>query len=187
MKSPLSAMLLAAGLALGLSGAATANSSGDTPSGHGSGGAQVTSKIVDAFTEFAGSPENAVSLVAGLRSGGEITLTGAGGTGTGGADTGGRDAAGKGATTTTFTSPAGPLGNGETYIALALAKDQLAGYGVENPTPSQIAAALNGGTVSTSQLGDMQLQGVLQMRADGMGWGRIAQAQGTKLGWVMRG
>jgi len=177
MKSPLSAMLLAAGLTLGLSGPVTAQSSGETTSG----GTLVTSKIVDAFTGFAGSQENAQALVAGLRSGGEITLTGSGGTGTGG-----RDAAGKG-TTETFTSPTGPMGFGETYIALALAKDQLTSYQIDNPTPSQIAAALNGGTVNTEQYGEMQLQGVLNMRAEGTGWGRIAQVQGTKLGWVVSG
>lgn len=181
MKSPLSAMILTAGLALGLSGPVAAQSTGETTSSESSGGALVTSKIVDAFTDFAGSQENAQALVAGLRSGGEITLAGEGGTGTGG-----RDAAGKPGTAT-FTSPAGPMGWGETYIALALAKDQLSSYGIDNPGPSQIAAALTGGTVSTSQLGDMQLQGVLQMRADGMGWGKIAQAQGTKLGWVVGG
>ena len=188
MKSPLSAMILTAGLALGLSGPVAAQSTGETTSSESSGGALVTSKIVDAFTDFAGSQENAQALVAGLRSGGEITLTDAAGTGTGGTGTGGRDAAGKPSTTTaTFTSPTGPMSAGQTYLALALAKDQLTSYGIDNPTSSQIAAALTGGTVSTSQLGDMQLQGVLQMRADGMGWGKIAQAQGTKLGWVVRG
>jgi hypothetical protein len=32
-----------------------------------------------------------------------------------------------------------------------------------------------------------ELQGVLQMRAEGMGWGQIANAMGTKLGHVMSG
>ena len=112
MKSPLSAILLAAGLALGLSSTAAATSS------QNSGGTQATSTIVDAFTDFAGSQENAESLVNGLRSGGEITLTGAGDTNTGSTDTGGRVAASKGGTTTTtapttttttFTSPTGPM------------------------------------------------------------------------------
>lgn len=173
MKLTLPTILVAAGLALGLSGAAAAH-----------GDAQVTGKIAEAFTGFAGSPENAESLVTGLRSGSEITLTGAGGTGTGGTDTSGRVATGK-STTMTFTSPTGPMGNGNVYASLALAKDQLASFGIDNPTPQQIAAALNGGAINAGEVGTIELQGVLQMRADGMGWGRIAQAQGTKLGWVM--
>lgn len=204
MKFTLSTMLVAAGLTLGLSGVAVANSTDETSSdsratearegheahtdgvGAARGDAQITSKIVDAFTEFAGSPENAASLVAGLRSGSEITLAGAD---TGGTDTSGRNAASKSPTTspttTTFTSPTGPMSNGNVYLSLALAKDQLTGLGIDNPTPQQIAAALNGGTISTGTLGTVELQGVLQLRAEGLGWGRIAQAQGTKLGWVM--
>lgn len=193
MKPALSTIIVATGLALGLAGPVAAESAHETEPGLATSGgeAKVTSRIADTFADFAGSQANAASLVNGLRTGGEITLTGGTGTGTNtSADSGGRVAASKGGTapaTATFAPPTGTMGYGGVYASLALAQAQLASYGIDNPTPQQIAAALNGGTVTSGTGESVALEGILQMRADGMGWGEIARAQGTKLGSVVSG
>lgn len=76
-----------------------------------------------------------------------------------------------GKTSTSFTPPTGKMGNGNVNIALALAEASLKEKGITNPTPDQLKTALSG---------------VLQQRADGKGWGQIANAMGFKLGDVMR-
>jgi hypothetical protein len=63
-----------------------------------------------------------------------------------------------------------------------LAKASLADQGIHNPTPEQIKAALNGGTITTKSGEQVKLDGVLKMRASGMGWGEIAHKLGFKLG-----
>ena len=191
MRPALSTILVAAGLALGVVGPAVAGSS-HQPDASAGGEAKIVSRMTDTFVEFAGSSENLQSLVNGLRTGGEITLTG--GESTGGTDSGGRVATGKGGTTpaptpatTTFTPPTGTMGYGGVYTSLALAQAQLASYGIDNPTPQQIVAALNGGAITGGTGESVTLEGILAMRADGMGWGEIAHVQGTKVGWVVSG
>ena len=137
------------------------------------GSATVTGKISSDFTTFAGSSSNSEALVTGLRNGTPITLTST-------------DA--KGVTTsTTFTPATGKMGYGNVYTSLALAKQQLAGMGITEPTAQQIQVALNGGTFTTASGQTTTMTGVLQMRADGMGWGQIAQSMGYKLGPVISG
>ncbi|HEX5802158.1 MAG TPA: hypothetical protein VFY24_03970 [Azospira sp.] len=147
-----------------------------------------TSKLVSSFSSFAGSEENAASLVNGLRTGSAITLTGAGaGTGTGtGGTSGGTTGGTVGGETTTFTSPTKPMGYGNIRIAMSLAEAQLASQGVTNPTPTQLQGALMGTTTGTGA-DATTTQGILQMRASGMGWGQIANSMGFKLGPVMSG
>lgn len=138
---------------------------------------QVETRLTSSFSGFAGSEDNARSLVTGLRQGSEITLT-APGTG------------GQAAESATFTPATRPMGYGNVRISLALAQEQLAQHGITQPTPEQLKAALAGGTIATGtgEAGTTaQLPGVLQMRADGMGWGRIANSMGVKLGHVMSG
>jgi hypothetical protein len=130
---------------------------------------QSLEKLEDRYAAFAGSESNAKSLVSGLRNGTDITLT----------------SSGSGGATATIDPPTKKMGNGNVNIALALAEASLKQQGITNPTPEQIKAALNGGTIKTAA-GDVQLAGVLQMRADGKGWGQIAQSLGFKLGEVMR-
>lgn len=77
------------------------------------------------------------------------------------------------------------MGNGNVTISMALAEHQLSSLGITQPTPDQIRAAMVGGTVVGPDGKATNLEGVLTMRAQGMGWGRIAQAQGVKLGQVM--
>jgi hypothetical protein len=82
------------------------------------------------------------------------------------------------------------MGHGNVFISLALAKQQLGQLGISQPTPEQLQAALTGGTITTgtgTTATTTQLQGVLTMRSQGMGWGQIAQQQGTKLGPVISG
>jgi hypothetical protein len=93
-------------------------------------------------------------------------------------------------TTTTINPPTGKMGWGNVYISLALAKQQLSQYGITQPTPQQLQAALTGGTITTgtgTTATSTQLQGVLTLRSDGMGWGQIAQKLGSKLGPVISG
>lgn len=137
------------------------------------GEANVSGRISSDFSAFAGSTANADALVAGLRNGTAITLT---------------TTDPKGVTTsTTFTPPTGKMGYGNVYTSLALAKQQLAGLGITEPTARQLQAALNGGTVTSSTGQTTALTGVLQMRTQGMGWGQIAHSLGTKLGPVISG
>ena len=135
-------------IALGLSFAAQAQ----TPA----------TKIESRFETFSGSSANSHSLVTGLRTGGEIKLTGSG-------------------ETATFTSPAKPMGYGNVTRALDLAQRQLAANGIKDPTPTELQAALMGGTISGPG-GTTTYEGILQMRADGMGWGQIAHAVGVHPG-----
>lgn len=132
------------------------------------GSGAVTGRIAADFQSFAGSKENATALVTGLRKGSEITLTRTG------------------EPSATFTPPTKPMGYGNVSTSLALAKYQLAQQGITNPTPEQLKIALNGGTITVDGK-TVEYKGILQMRADGMGWGRIAQQLGTKLGPVVSG
>ena len=133
----------------------------------------VSGKISADFSAFAGSTANSDALVTGLRNGTVVTLT---------------STDPKGVTTsTTFTPPTGKMGFGNVYTSLALAKQQLAGLGITQPTAQQLQAALVGGTVTTASGQSTTLTGVLQMRSQGMGWGQIANSLGTKLGPVISG
>ena len=76
-----------------------------------------------------------------------------------------------GKTTTTFTPPTGKMGNGNVDNALLLAQAKLKQQGVTNPTPEQLKSALSD---------------ILQQRADGKGWGQIANGMGVKLGDLRR-
>lgn len=136
-------------------------------------------RLVDRYTEVAGSEDLAAGLIDGLRKGGEFTVQEAVTTTTTNAD---------GTTTTTTTmvdrtvaNPAGPMGWGEVNISLSLAQALL-----DAGTYASLSTALAGvpttvtnadGTTTTTVEG-----GVLAMRADGMGWGAIAKELGFNLG-----
>jgi hypothetical protein len=124
-------------------------------------------RLAEKFTGLAGSESNAKSLVTGLRDGSDIKLS-------------------SGTSTTTIDPQTGKMGYGNVNIALSLAEASLKQAGIANPTPEQLAAALNGGSVTNSDGKTVQLAGVLKMRAEGKGWGQIAQSMGFKLGEVVR-
>jgi len=125
---------------------------------------QADDRLVDKFSRFAGSRTNAESLVNGLRNDQEVKLTSAN------------------QASATFTPKTDKMGFGNVNIALTLARATLAEQGIFRPTPQQIEAALNGGTI-TNRSGK---QVILAQRASGMGWGKIAHANGFKLGELMR-
>jgi hypothetical protein len=131
-------------------------------------------KLAGSFSDFAGSPENSASLVNGLRTGAPITLTDPAVVG------------GPPPNSTTFTSPTKPMGYGNVRIALSLAQTQLASEGISNPTAAELQGALVGRTYVGPE-GTTTTDGVLQMRASGMGWGKIANNMGFKLGPVVSG
>jgi len=143
----------------------------------------VATRIASSFTSLAGSRDNSLALVWALRDGTPVTLqpttdtTATTGTGTG---TGTATPA-----STTITPPTGKMGWGNVFISLALAKTALANVGITDPTAEELQAALTGGTVTAADGSTVTLKGVLEMRAEGMGWGQIAQAEGTKLGPVV--
>lgn len=123
-------------------------------------------RMVSEYTALAGSKENAQSLVEGLRTGREVKLI-------------------SGAQTVTFTPPTKTMGNGNVDLALAMARISLAKSGIAGPTPSQLEAALVGGSITTAS-GTQTLAGVLSLRAQGKGWGVIADSLGLKVGELKR-
>ena len=192
-KHVLSLITLSVALAIGSASAFAADSTTTS---------KPTTQLVSTYGTFAGSEANATALINGLRNGTSITLTSGSsttgttttgtttaGTTTAGATTTGTTTAGTttaatGTVKTTFTPATSKLGYGNINIALSLAQAELTKLGIANPTPAQLQAALNGGTVTTSK-GTTTLPGVLQLRSEGMGWGGIAKSLGFKLGSVV--
>jgi hypothetical protein len=119
------------------------------------------SRIASRFESLAGSPQNAASLVAGLRSGSVITL-----------------GAAESSSGLSFTPATAQMGYGNITRALSLAQRQLAAQGILEPTPEQLRIALNGGTLTgvdaSGATRSVEMPGVLQLRSQGMGWGQIA-------------
>ena len=144
------------------------------------GGTKVIDKLSGEFGSFLGDDANAV--VTGLRNGTAITLV----------NTEPSPIPGEPpiTTTTTINPPTGKMGYGNVRIALSLARQQLSQLGIDQPIGEQLNAALLGGSVTTgggSNATTTDLQGILTMRADGMGWGKISQELGYKLGHIMSG
>jgi hypothetical protein len=156
------------------SGAASATTRSAPPPGS----SHVEQKLVSSFAAFAGSEENAASLVSGLRSGSSITLTGVPPAPT----PGGPIVADR----ASFVPPTRPMGWGNVRHALTLAQRELAAQGISHPTPSQLQAALMGGPVLTSSGKTVTLQGTLALRSQGMGWGKIAHRLGVPMGHAER-
>lgn len=131
--------------------------------------ANVVEKLSSEFSSFLGDDSTAV--VTGLRTGTPFDLTST-------------------TTTTTVNPPTGPMGFGNVKITLALAEAQLSQYGITQPTPEQLQAALLGGTIMTgsgTSATTTDIQGVLTLRSQGMGWGDISKELGFKLGSVVSG
>jgi hypothetical protein len=152
------------------------------------GQTNVINKISSDFSSFLGS--NSIAVVTGLRNGTPVTLTST--TTTPSATPGGLPVTTT--TTTVITPPTGQMGFGNVYISLALAKQQLSTLGITQPTPEQLQAALTGGAITqttgtgaTATTTTTNLQGILTMRSQNMGWGQIAQKLGFKLGPVIAG
>ncbi len=152
-------------------------SSTSTTSLTSAGQTRVADKFAAPFDTLAGSHDNAVALATALRTGSPATLTYTSTAADGTVTT----------TTITITPPTKPMGWGNVSHSLALAQFALNQAGITNPTGAQLQTALLGGTITTADGKTVALAGVLQQRADGMGWGRIAQSYGTTMGAVNRG
>ena len=137
----------------------------------------VANKVAAAFVGMAGSQDNAVALATALRTGTAANLTFISTSSTGETTQ----------VTTAVSIPTKPMGWGNVSHALALAQFSLRQAGIDNPTAADLQAALDGGTVTTADGKTVTLAGVLQQRAQGMGWGQIAKAYGTTMGDVNRG
>ncbi len=161
--------LAVSGLSFFMSVSGQAQTAASTAPATQSTAAPTSSRLTADYTVFAGSTSNATALVNGMRDGTSVTLT-ASSTSTGSTPP-----------PATFTPVTGKLGNGEINIALSLAKADLAKQGITSPTPAQLAAALNGGTMTTATT-TVSMKGILAQRESGMGWGQIANAMGVKLG-----
>lgn len=150
-----------------------------TTSGTGTTSTSTTresTRLSSEFSTFAGSDANAQALVNGLRNGTAIVLNQVT-----------QNADGTSTTASTTIQPVtGKLGYGNVKIALSLAEASLAKAGITDPTTAEIAAALNGGSLTLANGTTVAVQGVLAARASGEGWGQIANSMGFKLGDVMR-
>jgi hypothetical protein len=111
-------------------------------------------RLIDKYSDLAGSDKNAKSLVESLRDSKKVTLSDG----------------------TTIDPPTKKMGLGNVNIALALAEASLNDRNITNPTTTQLRDTL---------VGTKTTDGILQMRADGMGWGQIAKELGFKLGEVV--
>jgi hypothetical protein len=145
------------------------------------GDSKVVDKISSDFSSFLGADSKAV--VTGLRNGTPITLTSTAPPFTGSTAATTND-------TTIINSPTGTMGHGNVFISLALAKQQLGTMGITEPTRQQLQAALTGGSVTTTTTTatgtptttTTELDGILTMLSQNMGWGQIADKLGYKLG-----
>ena len=89
-------------------------------------------------------------------------------------------------TTNTEALPTGKMGFGNVKISLALAQESLRQQGIMQPTSEQLHTSLMGGQMVPGD-STTTTNGILQMRAEGMGWGQIAQKYDVKLGQLMSG
>jgi hypothetical protein len=172
VKRNASILLLASSL-LVLPAAATAQSDkagAVTPTAAGKGKAVTPAALVERYGVLAGSPENAKSLVNGLHTKSEVVMVGPAVVEPG--------CKFKCPTTETvrFTPQTEPMGLGNVDIALALLEADLKEKQLAAPKPRHVKAGLVGEPVS-----NVNFEGILKLRASGMGWGEIAKTLGFDL------
>ncbi len=119
-------------------------------------------KIATGFVNFAGSEDNAVALVEALREGAAVMLMYA------------PPGDGYMPGVIPIEPPTGPMEWSDVRMALMLARDALLGLGISRPTSGQLHAVLLGGQVESKNGRAVGMRGVLQMRAEGLTWARIA-------------
>jgi hypothetical protein len=113
-------------------------------------------RLARQYAAFAGTTRNALNLIAGLRNGSTIVLNGGEGE-------------------VSFKPPTAPMGWSRVQRILNLARAGLTSLGIESPQPSQIMAALMGGTLRMGA-GVVGFPGVLRMHSERIDWTRIAHA-----------
>jgi len=131
-------------------------------------------KLSAEFAEFLGGEEQASTVVSGLRQGTAFSLESETDTTSTGSTTTPTPS------TTTIDPPTGTLGYGNVRITLKLAQAQLNQMGITQPTTEELSSVLLGGDINGTQV-----DGILAMRADGMGWGQIAKEFGITVGQTM--
>ena len=156
-----SAHVLAGSLLAALAPLATAQSQGDERAAREH--VATVAKIAAGFVVFAGSEDNAVALVEALREGLPVNLSYAR-----------LDTEGELPGIVTIEPPTGPMEWNDVRMALMLARDALVGIGVSRPSGEHVHAVLQGGDVIAPSGRPVSFRGVLQMRAEGLNWGRIA-------------
>lgn len=172
MKQTIVIGFLAVSSAYLLAGAAAADTAmGTSASTQTSTSGPPRQALISSFSGFAGSEENAASLVNGLRSGSLVTLVPAPTGSSSGADAG-----------ISFMPPTRPMGWGNVRHALTLAQRELAAQGITDPTPAELQAALTGGSITAATGDTVALSGTLSLRSQGMGWGQISKTTGVPLG-----
>ena len=99
----------------------------------------------------------------------------------------------------TFNPQGAHLGYGESYIALALAAQELRNAGITScATPEQWQSVLFGGPLQVSQTSSgtntfasssssNTVQGIVTLHNQGQGWGQIAQTANVQLGQIVSG
>jgi hypothetical protein len=122
----------------------------------------MVAKIASGFMALAGSDENAVALVESLREGVPVQLT---------YPAAHADDLPK---VVAIDVPTHPMDWSDVRMALMLTRDSLAAVGVLRPSGELLLAALMGGDAVVPSGRVVAFKGVLQMRADGFNWGRIA-------------
>lgn len=155
-----SAQMLAGSLlaAMGSLGASEANGEVRSVREH----VTMVATIASGFVALAGSDENAVALVESLREGAPVKLTYPAAT------------ANELPKVVALEPPTSPMDWSDVRMTLMLARDALMAVGVLRPTGEQLHAVLIGGEVPVPGGRTVAFRGVLQMRADGFNWGRIA-------------
>lgn len=137
-------------------------------------------KLTTEFAEFLGGPEQASAVVSGLRQGTAFSLDALVPTPIDSTATSGTTGTSTPTTITTIDPPTGTMGYGNVRITLRLAEAQLNQMGITQPTTEELAAVLIGGEINGTQV-----DGILTLRADGMGWGQIAKEYGMTVGQLM--
>ncbi len=82
-------------------------------------------------------------------------------------------------------SPTEKSSPGSVLISESLARMQLSQHGITDPTSEQLETALRGGPISgeaEENTPSAEVPGILTLRNQKMGWGRIAKELGIKLG-----
>ena len=143
-------------------------------------------RLVERYAELAGDEASAEALVTNLREGGEFTVTTTetrtvvDADGNPVLDANGNEQTETVTVTETIENPNGPMGWGEVNITLAMAERLL-----ESGEFADLQTALTGSSITDAEGNTLTVDGVLQLRADGMGWGKIAQEYDFKLGSIM--
>ena len=181
--------LLAAALSLALFAAVPAYAQDTTTDDSVETDASVPrDRLVDRYSGSEGFPEDATDIVNDLRDGGDFTVETTttkpvlNADGTQATNPDGSLKFETVTTTETIENPNGPMGWGGVNITLAMAEKLISSGKAES-----LEEALMGTPDVTNADGTVTegTDGLLQMRADGMGWGKIAKELGFKLGSVV--